>query len=64
MNTLPSPAQNEGPQREPEAAAADLPDFLLSAAPPCQVELIADPRRQTRPSRTWAELLADGQCEV
>jgi hypothetical protein len=41
-----------------------LPEFLLSPMPPCVVELVPDATQQTQPSKTRAELLADGQCEV
>lgn len=58
-------AENMQPQAPKQPGETDtLPDFLLSAVPPCVVELIADPEAQTQPSKTRAELLADGQCEV
>jgi hypothetical protein len=41
-----------------------LPEFLLSPVSPCTVELVPDAVLQTQPSRTEAELMADGQCEV
>jgi hypothetical protein len=60
-NKTPPPNTNPESQHGEEGA---LPEFLLSAMPPCLVELVLDPAQQTRPSRTEAELFADGQCEV
>jgi len=46
------------------ADESGLPDFLLSAVQPCRVKLTPLPSEQTPPTKTKAELLADGQCEV
>ncbi|MBN2145923.1 MAG: hypothetical protein JW726_00990 [Anaerolineales bacterium] len=64
---------NTSPRREPQTAPCEadaqvadssLPDFLLSALQPCLVALTSQVNEQTPPSKTKAELLADGQCEV
>ena len=60
-NETPLPSINPASQHGEEGV---LPEFLLSATPPCVVELVLYPRQQTQPSKTEAELLADGQCEV
>jgi hypothetical protein len=49
---------------ERQPAQVRLPEFLLSAVRPCEVQLVPDTSEQTQPSKTEAELLADGQCEV
>ncbi len=64
MNTLPinsnqKPAVDKQPQVETK-----MPSFLLSKVPPCQVEIVVEAGQETQPSKTEAELLADGQCEV
>lgn len=64
MSTLPDREATDQLQPESPETDARLPEFLLSAVRPCRVELIVDPDRQTAPSRSRAELLADGQCEV
>jgi hypothetical protein len=66
VNTLrkdktPPPSTDLGSQQVEDGT---LPEFLLSPVSPCLVQLVSDPVQQTRPSRTEAELLADGQCEV
>jgi len=45
-------------------AGLKLAEVLLSVVPPCEVTLVSDPSQQSQPSKTRAELLADGQCEV
>lgn len=55
------------PSKQPDQSKTRdkvLPEFLLSPVHPCVVELISDTDQQTQPSKTKAELLADGQCEV
>ena len=64
MNTLPLDPKVPEAQLEQKEEKASLPQFLLSIVPPCKVELVSKVSRQTQPSKTKAELLADGQCEV
>jgi hypothetical protein len=61
-----SPANSDTGERpvEQEGTGLKLPRFLLSAVQPCEVELVSDASQQSQPSKTRAELLADGQCEV
>lgn len=67
MNTLEqsnrSPAGKQG-GIEQSGKGGILPEFLLSFVSPCIVELVPNVGQQTQPSKTKAELLADGQCEV
>ena len=64
MNTSPADEKPRGVPAEPQGLGPKLPRFLLSAAQPCEVQLISDASQQSQPSKTKAELLADGQCEV
>lgn len=64
MNTLlPNPDQDLSASQAHQQSV-ELPAFLLSTVQPCQVKLVASLSAQTRPTKTKAELLADGQCEV
>jgi hypothetical protein len=69
VNTLqqsnkPLASQKRQKELEHQHGKDALPEFLLSPVSPCLVELVPDPAQQTSPSKTQAELLADGQCEV
>lgn len=66
MNTLPQRVRQSSSPEPPSDGDQEnpLPAYLLSPAPPCTVELVPDAAQQTPPSKTEAELLADGQCEV
>jgi len=64
VNILPDPNQATPVPQGEMADESGLPDFLLSAVQPCRVKLTPLPSEQTPPTKTKAELLADGQCEV
>ncbi len=64
MNTSPANSgKNPAGAKMPEPGPR-LPVFVLSKVTPCEVEIVQDARKQSEPSKTEAELLADGQCEV
>ncbi len=64
MNTLPNNSVPKQEKLHPQDQDGEFPAFLLSATPPCVVKLVASVENQTIPSKSRAELLADGQCEV
>ncbi len=64
MNISPAKPVVDPAEFEPDSRPDRLPKFLLSAVQPCQVVLVSDGAEQSPPSKTQAELLADGQCEV
>jgi hypothetical protein len=64
VNTSPANIDTDEAHVERQEADAAWPTFLLSAVQPCQVKLVPDASQQSQPSKTKAELLADGQCEV
>jgi hypothetical protein len=47
-----------------QSEEVSLPEFLISSTSVYVVKLVSDEAQQTQPSKTRAELLADGQCEV
>ena len=64
MNTLPVKSNPNKVHTDQQETGNKLPDFLLTAVQPCEVKLVSDLSKQTQSSKTKAELLADGQCEV
>ncbi len=64
MNTSPAESSKGHVEIDKRPPEPRLPRFVLSSIAACQVEIVQDQTEQTRPSRTEAELLADGQCEV
>lgn len=64
MNTSPPDSETGEVLVEQKEDDGRLPRFLLSAMQPCEVRLVSDASQQSSPSKTKAELLADGQCEV
>lgn len=64
MNTSPADSDPEHLKANRAQPETRLPSFVLSKVSACPVEIIWDADKQTWPSKTEAELLADGQCEV
>jgi hypothetical protein len=64
VNTSPANIGTDEAHVERQEVDVEWPKFLLSAVQPCQVRLVCDASQQSQPSKTKAELLADGQCEV
>jgi hypothetical protein len=64
VNTSPANPGADPVCVEQPTPTARLPRFLLSAVQPCEVVIVPDVSEQSPPSKTQAELLADGQCEV
>ncbi len=64
VNTLPDNSIPKQEKLSSQDQQVRFPAFLLSSAPLCTVKLVDRVDEQTTPSKTRAELLADGQCEV
>jgi hypothetical protein len=64
VNTSPANPDTGEVEVQRGETSVKLHKFLLSAVQPCEVKLVSDVSQQSRPSKTKAELLADGQCEV
>lgn len=64
MNTSPANSNVDQAQVKGRDTDVKLREFMLSTVQPCEVTLVSDASQQTQPSKTKAELLADGQCEV
>jgi len=64
VNTSPASSNTGEAQANGRDTDVKLREFMLSTVQPCEVKLVPDASQQTQPSKTKAELLADGQCEV
>ena len=64
MSILPAKPGADPTSAEELREFENLSEFMLSITPPYSVVLVTEPEQQTQPSKTQAELLADGQCEV